>query len=183
LGAVSYAQDQYLGWKHLAANNGMTQTIGLRETRMPFQDRELVEFVTSIPDEQLLKPGFRRSLVRRALAGTVPAEVFSRRQKAVCVRGPMSALERYMSTLAGMRGRFEVARLSFADSDRLWTALSQAASTRSDNLVGIIRMLGVEHWLRDSAVRLAGTGCTLAHDAAAHPAPAKRDFCSAAQVG
>jgi len=146
-------------------------------------DVDLVEFLTSIPDEQLLRPGFRRCLLRRALSGTVPAEVFNRRQKAVVVRGAMSALGLSMSSLAELRGRFEVVRHHYADEDRLWDAIRQAAMTRSDNLVGIIRVLGLEHWLRDSSVAFQRVGCALRHPGVAPDGPpANEDFSAAAQT-
>src|SRR5262249_27045704 len=39
------------------------------EVRYPFLDQNLIEFILSIPGEQLLRPGERRSLMRRALIG------------------------------------------------------------------------------------------------------------------
>lgn len=124
-------------------------------------DRDLVEFMTSIPEEQLLRPGVRRSLVRRALAGTVPPEIFNRRQKAATVRGAMSAIGQDLSTFEALRGRFEVARHRYANSDRLWEAIRQASSIRSDNLVGLIRVLILEQWLRNTSKAFFRSGCTL----------------------
>jgi asparagine synthase (glutamine-hydrolysing) len=39
------------------------------ERRYPFLDRDLLEFLYSIPREQIIRPGRRRSLLRRALRG------------------------------------------------------------------------------------------------------------------
>ncbi len=170
-------------WKQLAGCNGSLLTIGQRETRLPFMDRDLVEFLTAIPEEQLLRPGFRRSLIRRALADIVPAEVLNRRLKAVAVRGPMRALDAYSSVLAQVRGQFEVARHGYADGAQLWEAVREASITRSDNLVGIIRVLGLEHWLRDSAASYSSAGCVLSCSGERMTgAPASRDFSTAAQA-
>ena len=53
------------------------------EARYPFLDQTLIEFVLSIPASQFLRPGERRSLMRRSLAGIVPQEILSRRTKQV----------------------------------------------------------------------------------------------------
>jgi len=133
----------------------------------------LVEFLTATPDEQLLRPGFRRCLVRRALANTVPPEVFNRRQKAAVARGPMSALGEYLSTLAELRGNFEVVRYQIADADPLWEAIRQTALISPVNLVGIIRVLGLEHWLRDGIPVFSRAGCVLSPTYAARADEAK----------
>ena len=56
------------------------------EKRYPYLDRDLLEFLFAVPREQLLRPGRRRSLMRRALAGLVPEEVLERKRKAFVAR-------------------------------------------------------------------------------------------------
>jgi asparagine synthase (glutamine-hydrolysing) len=62
------------------------------EYRYPFLDRDLVEFLFRVPRNQLLRPGRRRSLMRRALNGVVPAGILERRRKAFRIRGPLVLL-------------------------------------------------------------------------------------------
>src|SRR6185437_111277 len=50
-------------------------SVGCEEKRYPYLDQSLVEFVLAIPQSQLLRPGERRSLMRRALANIVPSEI------------------------------------------------------------------------------------------------------------
>ncbi|MGA2335018.1 MAG: asparagine synthase-related protein [Terriglobales bacterium] len=54
----------------------------LHEVRYPYLDRGLLEFMYSIPQEQIVRVGQRRSLMKRALAGIVPDEVLKRRRTA-----------------------------------------------------------------------------------------------------
>src|SRR5581483_3677719 len=68
------------------------RTAYLHETRYPYLDQGLLEFLFAIPREQLVRPGQRRSLMRRALAGIVPSEVLERRRKAFILRAPMVAI-------------------------------------------------------------------------------------------
>src|SRR5207237_6914028 len=53
----------------------LTNTVpSLHEMRYPYLDQSFAEFLLSIPVEQLLRPGERRSLMRRAFAELLPSE-------------------------------------------------------------------------------------------------------------
>jgi len=60
------------------------------EYRHPYLDRDLVDFLFRVPREQLVRPGRRRSLMRRALKDIVPVEILERRRKAFVARGPIA---------------------------------------------------------------------------------------------
>ena len=76
-----YAQTVHTLIRHMAHR---LQALGEpAEIRYPFLDQDLVEFLMSVPASQLLRPGERRSLMRRALVNILPAEVAQRRGKAV----------------------------------------------------------------------------------------------------
>jgi asparagine synthase (glutamine-hydrolysing) len=51
------------------------------ETRLPFLDYRLVEFVFSLPDEQKLEGATTKSILRRALADRIPRPVLARQDK------------------------------------------------------------------------------------------------------
>ena len=66
----------YIGGVHLMACKLAKFTppvSALEEGRYPYLDQNLIEFILSIPASQLLRPGERRSLMRRSLVGIVPA--------------------------------------------------------------------------------------------------------------
>ena len=66
----------YIAGVLIMANNLAKLTApaqAFEEARYPFLDQTLIEFILSIPADQLLRPGERRSLMRRSLAGIVPA--------------------------------------------------------------------------------------------------------------
>jgi asparagine synthase (glutamine-hydrolysing) len=65
----------------------------LYEKRYPYLDRDLLEFMYAIPREQLVRPGRRRSLMRRALRDLVPTEILERKRKAYLSRSPLIALQ------------------------------------------------------------------------------------------
>jgi asparagine synthase (glutamine-hydrolysing) len=64
----------------------------LFEWRYPYLDRDLMEFLFTVPREQLVRPGHRRSLMRRALVNIVPNELLNRRRKAFVSREPLTAI-------------------------------------------------------------------------------------------
>jgi asparagine synthase (glutamine-hydrolysing) len=58
--------------------NSMTFSI---ETRLPFLDYRLVEFVLSLPDEQRLDGSTTKAILRRSLSDRIPPSVLARRDK------------------------------------------------------------------------------------------------------
>ena len=54
------------------------------EKRYPYLDRALLEFMYAIPREQLVRPGQRRSLMRRALVGIVPDRTPEQETQSLC---------------------------------------------------------------------------------------------------
>jgi asparagine synthase (glutamine-hydrolysing) len=58
-----------------------------REARYPYFDRNLMEFMFAIPREQIVRPGQRRALMRRALVGIVPDELMKPRRNTLSQQG------------------------------------------------------------------------------------------------
>lgn len=63
----------------------------LREVRLPYLDRDFLEYLYAIPREQIVGVGKRRFLMRRALVGIVPDELLNRRRKAFVPQEPKTA--------------------------------------------------------------------------------------------
>lgn len=128
-------------------------TQALEEARYPFLDQDLIEFVLSIPADQLLRPGERRSLMRRSLSGIVPQEILSRRTKQVGQRTPMLILERHWDELQNIYKTSISSRLGYIHEVQLLKTISD---TRVGQIVPLVRVLwtvSLEYWLRDLAVR------------------------------
>jgi asparagine synthase (glutamine-hydrolysing) len=56
------------------------------QNAMPYYDRDLVQFLLAVPEEQLLRPAERRSLMRRSLRGLLPESVRTRKTKWIGAR-------------------------------------------------------------------------------------------------
>lgn len=120
----------------------------LIEKRYAYLDRELLEFLFAIPADQLVRPGQRRSLMRRALAGTVPDALLNRPRKAFATRGPRSTIARNWTDLETMSRRMIATSLGIVDEKAFLQALREAKSGTHAPLVPLMRTIGLEMWLR-----------------------------------
>jgi asparagine synthase (glutamine-hydrolysing) len=118
------------------------------EKRYPFLDRDLVGFLYAIPREQLVRPGERRSLMRRALRGLVPDEILNRKRKAYITRTPIRAISEEWSDLVEMSQRMVSSSLGIVDPDRLVRALRTGREGQEIPIVSLLRTLQLEFWLR-----------------------------------
>jgi asparagine synthase (glutamine-hydrolysing) len=131
-----------------------TREAGGEERRYPYLDQNFVEFLLAIPREQLLRPGERRSLMRRALAGIVPAEILARRTKATSARRPLRALDNDWSRLESLfESPLSTVRLGYFDESRFREAFTDAKNGKAPQLVRLLRALSLELWMRDMGRR------------------------------
>jgi asparagine synthase (glutamine-hydrolysing) len=133
----------------------MTQTRpSTYEIRYPYLDRTLVEFLTSIPNEQLLRPGERRSLMRRALADLLPREITARSTKAGASRCYAISLETHWATIDSILHSSLSARLGYVHDDALRATLhSMKEGNFPPYFLRPLRALSLEVWLRAAAAR------------------------------
>jgi len=125
----------------------------IEETRYPYLDQNLIEFILSIPATQLLRPGERRSLMRRSLAGIVPQEILSRRTKQVGARGPVLELEKHWDELQNVCQMPLSSSLGYVHETPLLKAICDARAGKIVPLVRLLWTISLEYWLRDLATR------------------------------
>ena len=118
----------------------------------PYLDRDLLEFLFSIPADQLLRPGQRRSLMRRALGGIVPHELLHRKRKAFVIRGPLATIASQHTNLAVMTREMIADSLSIVDSHALATTLHEVRSGAMTSVPSLLRVFAIERWLRNVAL-------------------------------
>jgi asparagine synthase (glutamine-hydrolysing) len=102
--------------------------IARREFRYPFLDRDLVDFLLRVPANQLMRPGRRRLLMRRALCGIVPVQVLERKRKAYVARGPLVAVSQNKARLISLMNGSKVKSLGYVDEDRLLSEITKVDS-------------------------------------------------------
>jgi asparagine synthase (glutamine-hydrolysing) len=125
----------------------------LEEARYPYLDQNLIEFILSIPANQMLRSGERRSLMRRSLAGIVPQEVLSRRTKQVGARTLVLVLEKYWDELQSVCETSLCSELGYIREDLFLKVISDARTGKAVPLARILWAISLEYWLRDMAGR------------------------------
>ena len=125
----------------------------LCEKRYPFLDRDLLEFLYSVPADQLVRPGQRRSLLRRALAGLVPDELLNRRRKAFAARSPMVSIATEWARLDAVAHDMKSASFGIVDGERFSDVLRMVRGGQQVPIVTVMRTLAVEFWLRHVSER------------------------------
>jgi len=117
------------------------------EKRYPYLDRGLLEFMYAIPREQVVRPGHRRSLMRRALVGIVPDEILQRKRKAYASRAAMLAISAEWDALVRRADHMRIASLGIVDPKSFSEVLQNAREGQRVPIVTLARTLCVESWL------------------------------------
>ena len=146
----------YISGVQMMANNLAKLTPpadALEEARYPFLDQTLIEFLLSIRADQLLRPGERRSLMRRSLAGIVPQEILSRRTKQVGERTSMLILEKSWDELQNIYQTPLSSSLGYIDEAQLLKTICDARAGKLVSMVRVLWTISLEYWLRDLAAR------------------------------
>jgi len=131
-----------------------THGVAREEIRYPYLDQSLVEFLLAIPATQLLRPGQRRSLMRRALTGIVPAEILFRKTKGFVTRRVLGAFENSWPELEALFNSPISADLGYLDPHRFLDSLRAAKNGDAHHMMYLLKTLYLELWLRS----LAGHG-------------------------
>jgi asparagine synthase (glutamine-hydrolysing) len=131
------------------------------EKRYPLLDRDLLEFMYAIPRSQLVRPGQRRSLMRRALGGIVPEEVLNRRRKAFVTRGPVAALGANPQLLGDLTQEMLTASFGIVSHAVFAESIENARRGQEVQIVTMMRTLALESWLRHmKRWKVGGIGST-----------------------
>ncbi len=116
------------------------------EVRAPFLDHRVVDFITGLPTRHKLRGMTMKYLLKRTLAGKVPAHVISRPKKgfgmpvAEWLKGPLMPLARDL--LAPDR----IARRGLFDPREVGRLLDDHLAGRRDNRKGLWSLLAFELW-------------------------------------
>jgi asparagine synthase (glutamine-hydrolysing) len=118
------------------------------ERRYPYLDRDLLEFVFCIPRDQLVRPGQRRSLMRRALAEIVPSEILNRRRKGFVARRLREAVNIENRQLFELTQNMRIASFGIVDQASFGACLGKARDGHEFPGVRVARTICLELWLR-----------------------------------
>jgi asparagine synthase (glutamine-hydrolysing) len=120
------------------------------EQRYPYLDIDLVEFLASVPLDQLLRPGERRSLMRRSLAAVLPAETLSRKTKAAAARCYSVTLQKHWDKVDRLFNAPLSARFGYVEGDLVRQELQAMKSGQVQaDFTRLLKALSLELWLRN----------------------------------
>jgi asparagine synthase (glutamine-hydrolysing) len=119
----------------------------------PYLDRDVVEFALAVPRQQILRPGQRRSLMRRALVGIVPEEILHRRRKAYISRRPLERINRAWGRVQELCTNSCLSLFGIADPTTLLRSIRAAKEGRGEDVLSLISAMKLEVWLRSFAGR------------------------------
>jgi asparagine synthase (glutamine-hydrolysing) len=165
IGIAPHRIDNGLAWWSIMETlpHLFPQLLSRPEFRYPFLDKDLVNYLFSIPREQILRPGRRRSLMRRGLVKIVPHEILERRRKAFQLRASLSTLQQVRPNLEQLFANSAIASAGFVDIDALRFVLERTAHGDPEWWQALIKTIALELWLK-----------TILHEKGRH-LPRKRD--------
>jgi asparagine synthase (glutamine-hydrolysing) len=124
------------------------------EKRYPFLDADLARFLFSIPLDQLLRPGERRHLMRRALRDIVPEQVLNRKTKAGAARCIALALSKQWDEIREVVASSLLSELGIVDASCFCASLTAAKHGQiPPHIVSLLKTLTLEFWLRANVAR------------------------------
>ena len=137
-------------WKALLETlpNSTPSLLGCYEFRYPFLDRDLVEFLHRVPREQLVRPGRRRFMMRRALRGIVPTEIIERKRKAFMSHGPITSLRNGQREIEELFAAPLMAEHRLIDTKQLLLAFGAELAGELKWISPLMKAIGVELWLQ-----------------------------------
>jgi hypothetical protein len=113
----------------------------------PFSHQQLVNFMLSLPIEQVARPGQNRSIMRRAMRGILPERIRLRKSKS----GPDEAFCRAVvceQDTIGDIPRMLVCEHGYIDAVKLSEAIRLATLGRVEEIGALLNVFSAERWLR-----------------------------------
>ena len=133
--------------RRFLASRGLHSEL-LCDTRYPYYDRDLLEFMLAIPREQIVRVGQRRSLMKRTLVGIVPDEVLNRKKREAIPQESPKGSPKEPPQLPEIGQHFVNGAIGIVDPDRFAEALQKARRNEDVPMGNLNRTLTLESWLR-----------------------------------
>lgn len=116
------------------------------ETRVPFLDHELVEFVTKLPFHMKISNGERKYILRESVKNIVPQKIYNRKDKMGFSSPEQTWLANEMKDFF-LKEVQNTSKLPFIDSEKINfnTRLFLSKKAKLNN--GIIRAINVNRWI------------------------------------
>lgn len=121
------------------------------EKRYPYLDQSFVQFITSVPLDQLLRPGQRRSLMRRALADILPKQVLVRKTKDATLRCYSISLQKHWHAIEDLLHSPLTSRAGYVEKDQFYSSLLSFRNGQVPSFpLRLLKALSLELWMRNA---------------------------------
>jgi asparagine synthase (glutamine-hydrolysing) len=118
------------------------------EYRYPYLDRDLVEFLLSVPRHELCAPGRRRAMMRRALRDIVPDVILDRPRKAYIARRPLALIRESFIEIEELFATSRMAECGLLDPGPFRVCLAGALQGETRWMRLLLATIAYEVWLR-----------------------------------
>jgi asparagine synthase (glutamine-hydrolysing) len=123
------------------------------EYRYPYLDRDLVEFLLRVPPGQLIRPGQRRSLMRRALEGITPHEILTRPRKGFRFHSVVEPLQNNVPRIKALLAESRAAAMGLVEPGELEEMVPQILAAKDPRWVhALTRWVLFELWCQSPAL-------------------------------
>ena len=140
-------------WAVMSGIPNSAHNVGVRyEYRFPYLDKDLVNFLYRIPRTQIVRPGRRRSLMRRALKNTVPLEILERPRKGFIRRASTTLFQAERERLQSLFEHSNLEAHGLVDKGLLERILHEDAG--ATEVWSVLRAGWLELWLQSNSSRL-----------------------------
>ncbi len=134
------------------------------ESRLPFLDQELVEWILRLPASAIVSGGWSRRILREAMRGVLPETVRERRRKIGFTTPEFRWFRQQRASIQSLMRSPSFQSRPYWDADAVADAFRVACVGGSEELLFFWRTVNVELWLR---VYFEGGG----HGSASGPTP------------
>ncbi|RMD77262.1 asparagine synthase (glutamine-hydrolyzing) [Candidatus Dojkabacteria bacterium] len=120
------------------------------ESRVPFYDHEMVEFIFNLPIDQKIKNGWNRYVYRNALKGLMPEKNRLRRSKIGFTNPEWEWIERRQQNFFEVFSSAEFRSRKFWNADKILEGFKKALKNQlRGDILFFWRVFSVEMWLRN----------------------------------
>lgn len=118
------------------------------ESRVPYLDQELVEYILALPPEAIIRDGWSRIILREAMRGTLPERIRRRRWKVGFTTPEIRWLKNRRAAFGSLLASPSFHSRPYWDAPKILRAFRGACSGKLDNSMFFWRAINLELWLR-----------------------------------
>lgn len=118
------------------------------ESRVPFLDNDLVDFVLSLPAHLKIRNGWNKYIMRRSLRGYLPPKIIRRRWKVGFTTPEVSWLRAEKDQVLAIFESAHFRSRKYFDAQKVVAAFHEFIKGKTDDSLLFWRILNLELWLR-----------------------------------